>query len=402
MLNLLADYLGTYEDDLNIDIMDKVYDDDLVIYVADAWESLEVVKQIQFLGYDFNIRESEIDVNKHIFRRMKKLPKKEQYKLKMIDDTRCGLFTAHLRITLDEQDPKTGEIIRREKIINKDMLIPLADEEGRFFINGKNYYIIYQLTEKSTYNTRDSNILKSLMPMVVKREAMLVMDTKKNSYTLPVYHTFVYRRQNPIMLFIFANVGIEVGLMELRVHEILKLLPDERDEPDCLYFRISKNCVVEVNKEIFLKYSYVKSVVGGLIAVLGDHFDIENIKDQEEFIKRLTPSGTLDKGLGNLTSFNRMMDKTTRKILQTDDFHKDDVYAVLRWIMIEFENLRMKDNMDLSNKRLRCMEYVASLLTQEFSYKLNGIINLGQNVTLEKICDCFKFPGDQLCRQKVA
>ena len=159
---------------------------------------------------------------------------------------------------------------------------------------------------------------------------------------------------------------------------------------------------MEVNKELFLKYSYVKSVVGGLIAVLGDHFDIENIKDQDEFIKRLTPSGTLDKGLGNLTSFNRMMDKTTRKILQTDEFHKDDVYAVLRWIMIEFENLRMKDNMDLENKRLRCMEYVASLLTQEFSYKLNGIINLGQNVTLEKICDCFKFPGDQLCRQKVA
>ncbi len=395
MLNLLANYLGTYENDLNIDIMDKSYDDDLVTYVADAWESLEVVKQIKFLGYDFNTRESEIDVNKHIFRRMKKLPKKEQYKLKMIDDTRCGLFTAHLSITLDETDPKTGEMIRREKIINKDMLIPLADDEGRFFINGKNYYIIYQLTEKSTYNTRDSNVLKSLMPMVVKREAITVMDTQKNSYMIPVYHTFVYRRQNPILLFLFANVGIEVTLLELRVHEIMKILPKERDDPDCIYFKISKTAVIEVNKELFLKYSYVKSVVGGILSVLDDDFDYANIKDQEVFIKRLTPSGTLDKGLGNLTSFNRMMDKTTKKILQINDLHKDDVYAVLRWIMVEFENLRMKDNMDLENKRLRCMEYVASLLTQEFSYKLNGIINLGQNVTLEKICDCFKFPGDQ-------
>ena len=157
----------------------------------------------------------------------------------MIDDTRCGLFTAHLLISLDETDPKTGELIRREKIINKDMLIPLADDEGRFFINGKKYYIIYQLTEKSTYNTRDSNILKSLMPMVVKREAMTVVDTNKGVHTLPVYHTFVYRRQNPILLFLFANVGIEVALMELRVHEVIRLLPEERDDPCCLYFKIS-------------------------------------------------------------------------------------------------------------------------------------------------------------------
>ena len=53
--------------------------------------------------------------------------------------------------------------------------------------------------------------------------------------------------------------------------------------------------------------------------------------------------------------------------------------------MQEFNDLRMKDNCDLENKRLRCNEYIASLLTKEFSRRLNRIISMGEKVTIDNI-----------------
>ena len=86
--------------------------------------------------------------------------------------------------------------------------------------------------------------------------------------------------------------------------------------------------------------------------------------------------------------------ETTKKVLKVPDYHSEDIYALLRWIMEEFNELRLKDNLDLGNKRLRCNEYIASLLTKEFSRRLNRIISMRDKVTIENIKELFKFSGD--------
>ena len=42
--------------------------------------------------------------------------------------------------------------------------------------------------------------------------------------------------------------------------------------------------------------------------------------------------------------------ETTKKVLKVPDYHSEDIYALLRWIMEEFNELRLKDNLDLGNK----------------------------------------------------
>ena len=86
--------------------------------------------------------------------------------------------------------------------------------------------------------------------------------------------------------------------------------------------------------------------------------------------------------------------ETTKKVLKVPQYHSEDIYALLRWMMQEFNELRLKDNCDLSNKRLRCNEYIASLLTKEFSKRLNRIISMGDKVAIDNIRELFKFPGD--------
>ena len=91
--------------------------------------------------------------------------------------------------------------------------------------------------------------------------------------------------------------------------------------------------------------------------------------------------------------------ETTRKILILNDFNKRDIYALLRWIMQNYNALRMKDNLSLDNKRLRCNEYIASLLTQEFSKRLNRIITLGAKATMVDYLDMFRFSGEILIQK---
>ena len=66
---------------------------------------------------------------------------------------------------------------------------------------------------------------------------------------------------------------------------------------------------------------------------------------------------------------------------------------------MNFNDLRMKDNLSLDNKRLRCNEYIASLLTQEFSKRLNKIITLGSKATMNDFTDMFKFSGELLIQK---
>ena len=66
-------------------------------------------------------------------------------------------------------------------------------------------------------------------------------------------------------------------------------------------------------------------------------------------------------------------------------------------MMQEFTSLRLKDNLALENKRLRCNEVISSLLTLEFSKRLNKIIQLGEKATNDNYKDFFKFPGDRQC-----
>ena len=139
----LKEYVNDWEQELNTDLMTKASDAPLVDYVIDAWKSLEVVKQLHFDRFEYTENESEIDINKHIFKREKGKRKKDKFDLKFVDDDRVGKLTVHFTITMLETDPSTGETTYQAYPIKKSMLIPLQDENGYYTIKGKKYYMLY-------------------------------------------------------------------------------------------------------------------------------------------------------------------------------------------------------------------------------------------------------------------
>lgn len=418
MKKYLNRYISEFENALNVQLMDKTADAPLVDYVVDAWKSLEVVPNIKFIDYEYTEDESSIDINKYIFKREKKRKKKDRCDYKFIDDDRYGKLTVRLEVSIVETNPETGEPFIHKYPIKKSMLVPLQDEDGYFFIKGKRYYMIYQMVEKSTYTSRQSITLKSLMPIAVKRnvvqtESVDFSSLKKHDkiisnkiettdvdgvqYNLPAYVVFVFKKEIPIILFYLAN-GLDFTLSFLEVNNVINFissLPEERD-PDKIYFQLSAKCYIEVLRNMFEKYPYIQSVVGGFINVTTNRCSIEQLNDRKVWIKKLSSTNNYEKGLDILKFFNRLLDETTKKILKVNKRHVENIYTVLRWMMQEFNILRLKDNMALENKRLRCNEYIASLLTAEFSKRLNRIISLGDKATIENFRELFKFSGNIL------
>lgn len=105
----LKTYVSQYEDELNLDLLNKSADRPLVDYVIESWKSLEVVKQLKFISYEYTEKESEIDINKHIYKREKGKKKKDKHDIKFINDNRVGRLTVHMEATMLEEDPSTGE-----------------------------------------------------------------------------------------------------------------------------------------------------------------------------------------------------------------------------------------------------------------------------------------------------
>lgn len=391
----IKDYACEWEKELNIPLMTKEADDALIQCILDTWRSLEVIPQIKFIKYEYDPNPSHTDINNYIYKREKRKRKKDKYDVKLKSDDLVGKLTVYLEATLLEEDPKTKEKKIRVYPLKKTMLIPLQDEAGYYHLKGKRFAMIYQLVEKSTYTSASSVTLKSLMPVALKRHAIEVYDTNDNRYTLPFYKVFVFRKEIDVLLF-YLSRGLDWALDFLHASDVIRFVEriPETEDPDFLYFPLSSKLFLEVLAEPFHKYQYIQSIVGGLCELCTTRTTIGQLYDRRQWIKRIANPANYEKGLGILKFFGRLLDRNTQKDLKLPMYHKKDVYSLLRWMMECYQELRLKDNCDLRNKRLRCNECISALMDKEFSKRLGRIIGHGEKIQIDQIKELLKFPGD--------
>jgi hypothetical protein len=391
--------VNKWEKELNIPLLEKSADKPLVEYVKEAFKSLEILKPIKITGFDYTEKESEIDINNYVFRRDKKKKKKERYGIKAIGDDRVGRLTVHIELALPDTNPSTKAHEYKIHNISKSILIPLQDENGYYVIKGKKYYIIYQMVEKSIYNVGNRISLKSLMPVDVRRIPKVVQDIDGVEYKLPLYTVVVVNRTIPAMLF-YMSKGIKYALDYLNLDGIIEFIDKIETKDDSkIYFQLSNSCYMQVDREIFDKYTFVKSVVMGIIHISSNRVNLTNLNDKAYWIKKLANPANYEKGLTVLKYFDRLVDVTTSNILKIPEYYKGGSYSVVKWVMQHFNELRLKDNNDINNKRLRCNETISALLTTKFSERLKRVISLGEKANADNYLEIFRFPGDILIQQ---
>lgn len=379
---------------LNYGLINKEYDKPLIEYINDSAKSLEVIKNIQFLGSRFVKYESEIDMNKYEKRRKVGNKNKEEIKYTSIEDSRVGELILKFKITFKG----------KSEIIEKPILVPLPDEYGYYQIKGKKYILMYQLVDASTYVTKNSVVLKSIMPIFLTRKPFTKKDTEGYEYTCPIYSTKVFKNDITIMYFYFAKIGLTKSLRYFSVNHYIGVSNEKKDTEHFIYFQISQGFYLKVKRNAFNDSQYIRSVAFMILNVCNSKININNMDCRQLWIEKIgnifsVSTNHYEKGKNILVFFDRMLDETTKSNLRIEPKYKKSMYSILLYMFQNFNELKKKDNMDMENKRLRDSEYIASLLNKELSKRILPVVNSGKKLTREKIKDVFKFSGEILITQ---
>ena len=86
------------------------------------------------------------------------------------------------------------------------------------------------------------------------------------------------------------------------------------------------------------------------------------------------------KGQNVLQSLRGVYDIGTKEDIRLPDYIKRDIFRILQWMVCEFNNLRLKDNLDIRTKKINVADYIAAMYANKLVY---GIYSLSDNPRAE-------------------
>ena len=329
MKKFLKHFKNQNEDRLNIQLIDRGYEDDIAQSVLEVFKSFETIPSIKFISYTIEYDESKINFAKYITSRKKKKKKDKHIKFIYIKPDRAFEITMKFRIAVKDQ----------VKIIKKSILVPLFDGDKYVTLKGKRYFLLYQLVDSSTYVSKMGLTMKSLMPIVLMfRDKHTVMtDVDGNQHSFITYFMKVFRRDISVMIFFLCRMGFINTLRYFLLDQILELVEvgkEVHDDPEWYYFTINKNFSIRVNKYFFDKYDYVKAATGMITECFTPKTTLEQLENLSYWLEQLgslyttTKHKKIESGKSTMLFYERLLDVTTKKNLKVSMVNKLSIYSV--------------------------------------------------------------------------
>jgi hypothetical protein len=362
MKSFLKNYKYQGEDNINYDMINRTCDGELVDYIVDCCYSLEALDSIKFLGYEYITDESDINTSEYISARQRNNRNKDVEKRKKLNPNECKYMHmkdsryAELRLKFRIEFGDESEVI------TKKILIPVPDENGYYTIKGIKYFLMYQIVESSTYTTKKSLVLKSMRGISISTKPAIDLlgkiklyeeDIENPSiYNAPLYTMVMYKKEVPIIIFYLAKIGLVKTLEYFNIDKIVNFT-ESIISPDNVYLQISSKLYIEVSKNYFEKYQYVRSMVLMIVDITTNRMTMELMLQKRTWVELLgshngsNKNTQYEKGLNALTYFERLVDNTTSRILKINPIYKKNTFSVIKWMMTHFNELRQKENFDL-------------------------------------------------------
>src|SRR5699024_5370574 len=84
---------------------------------------------------------------------------------------------------------------------------------------------------------------------------------------------------------------------------------------------------------------------------------------------------SVDKGKRVWISFKKITDPYTKERLRLKKRHKDNTAKIIRWMMVNYDELLKKDSNDLCNKRMRVNETQAYFFDNYITRNVYSLLN---------------------------
>lgn len=401
------------ESRINTGLMNRDYEKPLEDYVIECFKSIEMVlDNIKLVNYSFTTDVNDIDMTS--YEHSRKSERAKIYKIAFIKKSRVGELSMRFIVYLPNE---TKDLLKKdEKLVNKytksgvidldynlnftvKLLVPIVDDTGRYLLDGVKFTRLYQLTEASTYITPATTVLKSIMPVMIKRGKYTTESITGVDYTFNTFKVLMFKSFMNVFYFYLATMGWEKTLRFFRVSNYFSFEYYDEDSPihhpKYEYFKINEGLALKVPKAA-LTNKYIQGILGTILDAFRNNYTYEQIMDKKTWIKRIGTTKKkvndevmLELGQRFLILFNRMYDVTIRDVLRLSNHNKKNIYAIIRWMIQNYDEIRNKDNLDFMNKRLRDNEQISSLLNEVISARIKTLISTETNIP-EKIIGKYK------------
>ena len=300
-----------------------------------------------------------------------------------------------------------------EDFIEVIIAVPRIVDKYYFDINGIMRSTLFQIVDGSTYNNGTSNAkvpsitLKIIfMATRVTRYYNSFKTTKGEEVKLNYYHSRIFNKGISACKYILAKYGYYGFIDFMGINDSIIITSFDMDDDDYYTFQASSNIFINSPKFILDKVPVVQTAVATLLQSIVDGIDYMHVFDtnfwirslgaeftsggMEKMISILDPDDdsvpdTFDKGLSILESLENIYDNNTRDEIRLPMEDKATTYHLLRWIMREFNALRLKDNLDIGFKKIRFAEYIASLYAFKVAQGIYRVSDANKRASIEGI-----------------
>lgn len=322
---------------------------------------------------------------------------KERYDAIQLRDSDIFLIVVIYHIKINNIDPDTGKY--PEKYLEVLIEVPRYVDKYYMRIYGNYYLAIYQIVDGSTYNNSQStskhpNVTLKTMFMatrIYRYQANLKCiksDKDSGSTSLPViyYDSRIFSKPVPIMKYLLTKYGYAKTLSLLKIIGIS--ISDEEPEFNDNYIFKRHNVYISIPKFIYDNDVVSQSMVYTLYHSVEKTTKATDMYSIDFWLTSLGTdfnSATKEKGMDILDSLGYIYDISTKESIHLPEEDKKDIFRVIIWIIREFPNLRGKDNLDLSTKRIRLPEYQAALYAMRIAGNIGKKGNIGKSITLQDL-----------------
>ena len=312
--------------------------------------------------------------------------KDNEYSYINLRDSDIILLEVNYFISIKDQSEHTTVLIQIPRVIDKYY----------FKIAGNMYSALYQIVDASTYNNATSSskkhkiVLKTIFtPINIYRNTKKAMKSFNGDTVKCLYYDInVFTKTVPIMKYFFARFGFygAINFMGLSYISVTNYPMEEKDET---YYSFMKNNIwINCPRFMYDNNTVVQSIVYTIYKAIMKDTSYQDLYLTEFWAKSLGMefnNSTPEKGYAVLDSIENVYDIQTKYVLHLPEEQKADIYCVLRWMISEFAELRKKDNTDLTTKRIRYAEYLASLYAMKLTQGIHRVSDIANRAEIKTI-----------------
>jgi len=281
--------------------------------------------------------------------------------------------------------------------------VPRVVDKFYFRINGSYYSAMYQIVDASTYNNSTSKTAKhsvtlktTFQPIRIFRNVLedktALKTTAKEAVKCVNYDNNTFTKSVETALYILAKMGYYGAMQFLGISNSIFLTEEDPGNPEQYYtFQPKKtaNVFINVPRMLFDGNFVIQHMVNTLCANTHKDATLNDMFSTDYWISCLGGNFNLtnsyEKGLSVIHSLEHIYDINTKEQIHLPMEFKKDVYCILRWMINEYNNLKLKNNLNIMTKKLRCAEYIASIYAAKLSKGIYRLSDQGKRADLSSI-----------------